>query len=389
MSAHSRRKPADDFLTPQDREILERTFDIDDPAQLTGLLDRPPDTDEVPEIEYAYNITPPGGRAKGHAPTLKCVFPHTARHWRGSIVRWKNGDRARLGPDCGADHFGFNFKAVEERFVAAKSRKNDLVRFVALRSLLPKVVDELRPLSKAPCIVTYDELRQSFSAIFPELHQTLGTIAHGDGLLRTTRQERDRTAEENRVEKSKEGRELLKACEDARSKGPGVVKACNRRLKQWMDDQSPIMKTVIQEAGALSGRSFFTDPRPMVHTVGTATVTMAKLAAEITSKRSDHWTATSPFSRTFKSIRDAIALIDAVGDRIEDGRRFSSQANLQRITQWASFEMHAPRPRVRNAVSTQGRTLINVEGGARWSFAADITLPALHQLDELRRLMGN
>ena len=33
MSAHSRRKLADDFLTPQDREILERMFDIDDPAQ--------------------------------------------------------------------------------------------------------------------------------------------------------------------------------------------------------------------------------------------------------------------------------------------------------------------------------------------------------------------
>ena len=69
--------------------IVERTFEIDDPSQLSGLLERPPDGEEVPEIEYAYDTTPPGGRANGHAPHLKCVFPHTARHWRGSIVRWK------------------------------------------------------------------------------------------------------------------------------------------------------------------------------------------------------------------------------------------------------------------------------------------------------------
>jgi hypothetical protein len=33
--------------------------------------------------------------------------------------------------------------------------------------------------------------------------------------------------------------------------------------------------------------------------------------------------------------------------------------------------------------------MINQEDGGRWSFDADITLPALQQLDELRRLMGN
>jgi hypothetical protein len=49
---------------------VERTFEIDDPSQLSGLLERPPDGEEVPEIEYAYDTTPPGGLAKG-APQMR------------------------------------------------------------------------------------------------------------------------------------------------------------------------------------------------------------------------------------------------------------------------------------------------------------------------------
>ena len=123
MPAQSKRKSAADFLTRQDRALVARVFDIDDPEQIAGLLDSPPDTREVPEIEFAYNTTPMGGRKKGNAPHLKCVFSHPARHWQGSIVRWKNGNRARLGPNCGADHFGFKFKDVEAQFDAARSRK--------------------------------------------------------------------------------------------------------------------------------------------------------------------------------------------------------------------------------------------------------------------------
>lgn len=387
--AKIQRKESDDFLTPDDRELLERTFGIDDPSQLAGLLDRPPDTDEVPEIEYAYNVTPPGGRRKGHVPHLKCIFPHSARHWRGFVVRWSNGDCARLGPDCGADHFGFDFKDVEERFFAARSRKQHLKRFVVLRPLLPLVVAELRPLSCHPEVVGYDDLRLQFAAEFPNLHQALGVIAQADGLLRTTRQERDSDAEERRVEQSTEGRALLKACEDARNKSPGVLKACNHRLRKWIEAQRPIMKTVSHDAGVLSGLNFFTDPRPLQHNVAAAVSALTKVFDEITRNRSDHWTDDRPFSVTFRSLRDAIERIDAIATRIEDARNFSSQANLNRVRTWVELETQSPRPRVCQAIAVKGRILINRDTNVSWSFPAKAGLPALPKLEELRHLKAS
>lgn len=387
ISAAKRKSPVD-FLTPQDRKLLERTFDLCDPAQLEGLLDRPPDTDEIPEIEYAYDVTPPGGRAKGHAPHLTCVFPHSARHWKGSIVRWKNGERSRLGPTCGADHFGFDFKAVEERFRSARSRKNDLVRFVALRELLPAVVAELRQVYSDRSISAYDQLRQQLREDFPELHHALGVIARLDSMLRTTSTERNHDAEHNRAERGEEGRKLLKACEDAVGKGAGVVKACSSRLKQWLSAQPPILKTVTQDVGPLAAGAFLTDPRPLAHAVATATMTLSKLSDEVVGNRSDHWSGTNDFSYTFKAIRDVIDQVDTIASRINEARQFSSEANLSRIAQWTEFECRSSGPRVEQAVSARGRTLICLETYARWSFPAATKLPALTRLEELRRLIG-
>jgi len=159
MAISAKRKHNLDFLAPEDRELQSRTFDIDDPSTLEGLLDHPPDTDEVPEIEFTYDVTPPGGRKAGHAPHLQCVFPHPARHWKGYVVRWKSGTRARLGGTCGADHFGFDFNHVEQRFESARSRKGDLQKFIALRTLLPEVVAELRALPRHQSVLTYDAYR--------------------------------------------------------------------------------------------------------------------------------------------------------------------------------------------------------------------------------------
>jgi hypothetical protein len=177
MTTRAIRNLIGDFIAPKDRVLLDRQFEIGDPSQLPGLLDSPPDTDEVPEIEYAYDVTPPGGRSKGHAPSLKCVFPHSARHWRGFIVRWMNGNRARMGRDCGVDHLGFDFKAEVDRFESARSRQRDLKLFIALRSLLPDVVAELRALPRDPVVLDYDRLRREFGAAFPSLRTALGEIA--------------------------------------------------------------------------------------------------------------------------------------------------------------------------------------------------------------------
>jgi hypothetical protein len=94
------------------------------------------------------------------------------------------------------------------------------------------------------------------------------------------------------------------------------------------------------------------------------------------------------FSATFKSIRDVIARVDAAGQRVEQARLFSGQANLQRISVWSRFESASTRPRVQHAVTADGRTLINPKSGDRWSVPATLALPALPKLEELRRVLG-
>ena len=380
-------KPNFDFLASDDRDLLSRTFDIDDPSTLAGLLDHPPNTDEVPEIEFTYDLTPPGGRKAGHAPNLECVFRHSARHWKGYVVRWKSGARARLGGTCGAEHFGFVFDEVEQRFDGARSRKGDLKKFIALRALLPEVVSELRALPRHQSIIAYDTYRQNLRTDFPELHHALGVIARLDGQLLTTRQERDHNAEHDRAHRSEEGRKLFQALEDAPRKGPGVVKACNHRIKQWLSSQQPIMKTVTQDAGPLAGGAILTDPRPLTHIASTATITMVRLADEITGNRSDHWNSAHPFSTTFKAIRDATGAADQIVRLLKELIRFTENANLGRVAIWTAYEIETMRPRVPHAVTARGRQLTCDKDGVSLTLPADFVIPTLAKLQELRELM--
>jgi len=375
------------FLAPDDRDLLSRKFDIDDPSTLAGLLDHPPDTNEVPEIEFTYDVTPPGGRKAGHAPHLECVFRHSARHWKGYIVRWKSGARARLGGTCGAEHFGFVFDDIEQRFKSARSRKGDLKKFIALRALLPEVVSELRALPQHQSIIAYDAYRQDLRTDFPELHHALGVIARLDDQLITTRQERDHNAEHDRAHRSEEGRKLFQDLEEAPRKGPGIVKACNHRLKQWLSSQPPIMKTVTQEAGPLAGGAILTDPRPLAHIASTATINMARLADEITGNRSDHWNSAHPFSTTFKAIRDAIDAADQTVRLLKELTRFTANANLARIAVWTAYEIETMRPRVPHAVTARGRQLTCEKDGVSLALPADFVIPTLAKLQELRALM--
>ena len=279
MLSKRKSKPVseDDFLVPEDRALFERVFDIADLGLLDNLLEEPPETDEIPEIEFAYDMRPPGGRSKGHLPHLACVFRHSARHWQGWIVRWKNGDHARLGPDCGEKHFGFDIKKSEDRFKNDRTRHNDLARAVVVRRLLPGAVAELQNLVRDPAVADFDELRQQFRSLFPELHTALGEVTITDRVLMTSRLERDYTAEEKRAEEHSEGKRLLAECTAAESKGPGVLKACNHRFKQWKNALPPIMKVVTHNVGTLAGGSFPGDPRPMAQSALAAWEELAEI----------------------------------------------------------------------------------------------------------------
>jgi hypothetical protein len=235
----------------------------------------------------------------------------------------------------------------------------------------------------------YDRLRHELQSGFPDLYGALTAVARSGGQLRTTRQERDVAAEERRVERSIEGLKLKRDYEVAVGKGPGVVKACNHRLQQWMKAQPPIMRAVVQEVGLLSGGRFLSDGRLLMHHVATAVAAMAKLSEEVTSNRSDHWNASHPFSKTFSAIRDAIALIDGAAIRVDEAKRFSSQANIERIVTWSHLEAATAQPRVRRAVIGRGRMLTDAESGVSWSVPTSAGFPALEKLDQVRRALGD
>ena len=186
MFTNPRHRPPNDFLTSEDREIIDRAFSIEEPTQLHGLVERPPQTDQIPTIEYAYSVRPPGGRKMGHAPSMKCVFSHSPLHWKGFVIRWKNGDRALLGSTCGSIHFGFSYTEIKKTFDDSRSRQADLIRLVAVRSLLPEVLTELRASLVGNEVRSYDTHRSDFMSAFPELHQALGEFARLGGRLETS-----------------------------------------------------------------------------------------------------------------------------------------------------------------------------------------------------------
>ena len=70
---------------------MARRFWISDPEALSNLLERVPARDEVPEIEYQYDVTPPKGKSR---PYVRCAHCFRPIHWKGNVWSTESGGTA-------------------------------------------------------------------------------------------------------------------------------------------------------------------------------------------------------------------------------------------------------------------------------------------------------
>lgn len=289
-------------LSDDDRSLLQRNFWISDPESLPGLLPRVPAKDEIPEIEYRYDLTPPVGKTREYVRCAHCFRPI---HWRGNVGRYADGSRILLGCDCGEKQFGFMWAGREEFFSDRMSRHDLLVRLEGLEAALPLISSFLATLHEHASLEEFIRLRHELGTKMPELIAILTKALHATGgTLTVTEKVRDVPAELARDDRQKY------------SKNP---------------ETKPIFKTIMKSLGQIAGGPFLLNG-------GTPKAEIRKLAesCELLQHRfstvgSDGVPAAAALLEEAQSIVEAT---DAMMQRLHSANRFLDLANLQSITLW-------------------------------------------------------
>ncbi len=317
-----------DALSEADQQLIGRRFWISNPESLPDLLSRIPDTDEVPDIEYRYDETPPKGRSR---PFIRCAHCHRQIHWCGNVAKYANGARILLGRNCGEEQFGFIWNQREDSFDERAGRHDLLVRLEDLAKALPLMESFLDRLSKDSSLVVVEGAQRELAEKMPELVSTLRKlIEHGGGSLQLTERIRDVPAELRRDEEQKY------------AKNPNT---------------KPIYRMVVSSLGLVSGSSFILNHTPLT----TAALHLLERCQCLTAQVA---------SLTSKSAGSGAALLDTAEaiftdtarllHRIEAPNRFFDLGNLHRIAQW-----HRKRELGRYSASQEAFSRLNEGASVR------------------------
>lgn len=294
-------------LSDEDRGLIARRFWISDPEALPNLLDRVPARDEVPEIEYRYDVTPPKGKSR---PYVRCAHCFRPIHWKGNVARYADGCRLLLGCDCGEKQFGFRWSGREEHFSDRMSRHDLLMRLEGLETALPLLHSFLVMLSEHPGLDGLISLRDELHTKMPELASLLTRVLHASGgELEITEHIRDVAAEIARDDRQKY------------AKNP---------------ETKPIFISVTKSLGRIAGASFVLEgASPLIdarNLVNACTHLQRRLAL-VTSR---HVLDASPLLEEGEGV---VRAADGILNRLEAANKFFGLSNLQTIIQWLRKRM--------------------------------------------------
>lgn len=371
-----------EFLAAADRALLSREFRIDDPERLTGLLDRLPDDAEVAEILGHYDVTPKGGRAFGNRAFVHCAHCHGARHWRGYAIKLTDSRLALVGVDCGEKQFGLDFKTLENAFQSDQARKSALERLLSAKELLPALLAELDALSVAPVVSQFDNYLSDLRLQYRKFVQA---IARTGGQLTVTRFRRNLTAEEDRAKR--QAPELFGNIERAQTKG--IREAAQHRLKKYLEQQPPILEPHEEAFGTFAGVSALTAKQTPSVLVTEALALARHTSRELTQNSTASWKGTTAFTKTMRSIADAVAKMDAALHLIHELAVFTSSENLRTLAAWSEVEAEQwPNARIERPLRADGRSLIDDETGCVVVPSHEFQVPKTGRLEQLRDLVG-
>jgi len=331
---------------------------VRDPESLPGLVRAIPESDSVPEIEYAYDVTPrKSAPRKDFVFCAHCGYP---THYKGYVVKYESC-RCLIGKDCGFKLYGADFHAVERGFIEERRRQINLLRLDAAVEGFPHLLRSLGETANASETKMFDRARVMMRTNMPDLWSALSGLADGSSDLIVNEQARDYAAEQ------------------ARDQRRGQQDAADDEVDE------PIFTFVSKIIGPLNGAAFC---RP-------------NLGSAVASFQREHDRLKQEYQR-FRSLNTSRMSTRQIGNELSGLRTdleqllvferpmravasFFGPANLLRIAEWAN---HTTRNDTRYGV--QGMRLLAASHGqpAEVSFPQGYKPPDLTGLQSFLTKLG-
>lgn len=182
-----------------DQDLRHRVFTISNPEELPDLVPNIPQSDIVPEIEYAYDVTPrKNGSRRELVFCAHCGYP---THFRGYVVKY-GACRCLIGKDCGSKLYGADFHSQERGFSEERRRQLNLVRLDQAIKAFPNLLRSLAEIVIDPSTEIFDQTRSVFRTKLPNLWSRLSAFSDGLSDLTVMEEVRDYAAEQRRDERS-------------------------------------------------------------------------------------------------------------------------------------------------------------------------------------------
>ena len=356
-----------------DAELLETELRFHDPENIAGLSPAVPDPAAHPTIIGYYDERPPGGRkANPDAPMIRCCHCGLRRHWQGYVVRDDREELYIIGAQqCGREHYGGRFEAVESAFRQERERKKALSRWRHMVKLLPDLTDEAATILRSSGLSAIEMKRDEIRRASPQGFDRLVRYAGSGEQMVEVREERNHAAEaerEQRFQRAMAGFLARPPEERRRLRDEG--------LKPELDN-TPIIDRLSEPLGPLMGGGFLTAAGD-VRAAALALRDTLKAAETLEAEGTDvAWLADlsrilSEMTDRPKRLRDA--MIEASFSAV-----FFEADNLDRLKRWSASHARFAFFHENGALvvedSSRGRTVIQP--------LRDIDLPMTRLIDRM------
>lgn len=175
-----------------DAELVGYDFSAADPEKLDHLLQSVPETDEIPEVEFAYDTS------AGGVGMVRCIHCKKVakNHYRGFVLRFADGRRMLFGRNCGEKVYGAEFAYNKHEFQRALDRSDFLKRQDRIVQERARLIENLELIEADRSWKDFGDLKRRFVAAFPDLAADLAEAAgRRDGNLYAEVQVPDREGE--------------------------------------------------------------------------------------------------------------------------------------------------------------------------------------------------
>lgn len=235
-----------------DLQLLALRFRISDPLNtLSNLTTAKPDPDIRPKIVGYYDEKPFGGRLSNpDIPFLWCCHCQKRTHWKGYVVDNGTGVTFMIGSECGKEHYGADFEAVEKTFRDQQQRQQSLKSYLNLLHKISGLDLEISKILNCSFLQLHDKRSAEFAKAAPHAFKALKKAAE-KGSLEGIQRVRDFNAEQARDERYKRAIAHYRSLPYAERKG-----LKDDGLKPEKDDE-PIFVDSFIEFGRIFGASIF------------------------------------------------------------------------------------------------------------------------------------